>query len=106
MKKQTMKNLTIISAGLMMAGTAAFGQPMSSGRAEIMSQLAHSSAADPSLSVQQEDQNRLAMEGGTAAFELNYPFVYPSMQMDNPKLFKSFKWAAYPRVNANIPSRR
>ena len=71
---------------------------------QIMSQLAHSPAADPSLSVQQEDQNRLAMEGGTAAFELNYPFVYPSMQMDNPKLFKSFKWAAYPRVDANIPS--
>ena len=71
---------------------------------QIMSQLAHSPAADPSLSVQQEDQNRLAMEGGTAAFELNYPFVYPSMQMDNPKLFKSFKWALYPRVDANIPS--
>jgi trehalose/maltose transport system substrate-binding protein len=71
---------------------------------QIMSQLAHSPAADPSLSVQQEDQNRLAMEGGTAAFELNYPFVYPSMQMDNPKLFKSFKWAPYPRVNPNIPS--
>jgi multiple sugar transport system substrate-binding protein len=71
---------------------------------QIMSQLAHSPAADPSLGVQQEDQNRLAMEGGTAAFELNYPFVYPSMQTDNPKLFKSLKWAPYPRVDANIPS--
>src|SRR6201992_3570716 len=60
---------------------------------QIMSQLANSPAADPSLSVQQEDQNRLAMEDGTAAFELNYPFVYPSMQMDNPQLFKHFKWA-------------
>ena len=71
---------------------------------QIMSRLAHSPAADPSLGVQQEDQTRLAMEGGTAAFELNYPFVYPSMQSDNPKLFKSFKWAPYPRVDANIPS--
>jgi multiple sugar transport system substrate-binding protein len=71
---------------------------------QIMSQLAHSPAADPSLSVQQEDQNRLAMEGGTAAFELNYPFVYPSMQTDQPQIFKNFKWAPYPRVNANIPS--
>ena len=71
---------------------------------QIMSQLAHSPAADPSLGVQQEDQNRLAMEGGSAAFELNYPFVYPSMQTDNPKLFKSFKWAPYPRVYANKPS--
>jgi multiple sugar transport system substrate-binding protein len=71
---------------------------------QIMSRLAHSPAADPSLGVQQEDQNRLAMEGGTAAFELNYPFVYPSMQADNPKLFKSFKWAAYPGVNPGSPS--
>ncbi|HLI38266.1 MAG TPA: ABC transporter substrate-binding protein [Streptosporangiaceae bacterium] len=71
---------------------------------QIMSRLAHSPAADPSLSVQQEDQNRLAMEGGTAAFELNYPFVYPSMQTDNPQLFKHFKWALYPRVYPNVPS--
>ena len=32
-----MKNLIAMSAGLLMAGTAAFAQPMSSGRAEIMS---------------------------------------------------------------------
>ena len=71
---------------------------------QIMSRLANSPAADPSLAVQQEDQNRLAMEGGTAAFELNYPFVYPSMKMDNPQLFKHFKWALYPRVYPNVPS--
>ena len=72
---------------------------------QVMSRLANSPAADPSLAVQQEDQNRLAMEDGTAAFELNYPFVYPSMQMDNPQLFKHFKWALYPRVYPNVPSR-
>ena len=71
---------------------------------QIMSKLAHSPAADPSLSVQQEDQNRLAMEGGTAAFELNYPFVYPSMKADQPAMFKNFKWALYPRVNPSIPA--
>ena len=71
---------------------------------QIMKRLASSPAADPSLSVQQEDQNRLAMEGGSAAFELNYPFVYPSMQTDKPKLAKVFKWAQYPSVNANEPS--
>ena len=54
------------------------------------------SAADPSLPVQMEDQNRLAMEAGTAAFELNYPFVYPSMKANNPELFKHFKWAPVP----------
>ncbi len=70
----------------------------------IMQRLAHSVAADPSLSVQMEDQNRLAMESGTAAFELNYPFVYPSMKANKPDLFKNFKWAPYPRVDANEPS--
>lgn len=70
----------------------------------IMKRLADSPAADPSLSVQMEDQNRLAMESGSAAFELNYPFVYPSMKSDQPKLFKHFKYAQYPRVDAKIPS--
>ena len=71
----------------------------------IMKKLATSVAADPSLPVQMEDQNRLAMEAGTAAFELNYPFVYPSMKADNPELFKHFKWALYPRVKASEPAR-
>jgi hypothetical protein len=34
-----MKNLIAISAGLLIASTAAFAQPMSSGRAEIMSSV-------------------------------------------------------------------
>ena len=71
----------------------------------IMKQLADSPAADPSLSVQMENQNRLAMEAGTAAFQLNYPFVYPAMKMDNPTLFKSFKWAPYPEVTAGVPAK-
>jgi multiple sugar transport system substrate-binding protein len=70
----------------------------------IMRRLATSPAADPSLSVQMENDNRLAMESGTAAFELNYPFVYPSMKKNQPALFESFKWAPYPAVTAGGPS--
>lgn len=70
----------------------------------IMKRLASSPAADPSLSVQMEDQNRLAMENGSAAFEINYPFVYPSMQANKPNLAKVFKYTQYPRVNADEPS--
>jgi multiple sugar transport system substrate-binding protein len=70
----------------------------------IMHRLATSAAADPSLSVQMEDQNRLAMESGTAAFELNYPFVYPSMKSNQPKLFPNFKWAPYPGVTPGQPA--
>jgi multiple sugar transport system substrate-binding protein len=72
---------------------------------EIMKRLATSSAADPSLPVQMEDQNRLAMESGAAAFQLNYPFVYPSMKADKPDLFKHFKWALYPSVIPGKPAR-
>jgi multiple sugar transport system substrate-binding protein len=71
----------------------------------IMKELADSSAADPSLGVQMENDNRLAMEGGSAAFELNYPFVYPAMKADNPTLFKSFKWALYPEVIPGVPAK-
>jgi len=71
----------------------------------IMKQLADSPAADPSLPVQMENENRLAMEAGTAAFQLNYPFVYPAMKADNPKLFKSFKWALYPEVVPGQPAK-
>jgi multiple sugar transport system substrate-binding protein len=52
-----------------------------------------------------EDANRLAMEAGTAAFELNYPFVYPSMKADKPDLFKHFKWTLYPGVIPGRPAR-
>jgi multiple sugar transport system substrate-binding protein len=71
----------------------------------IMKQLASGPAADPSLPVQMENQNRLAMEAGTAAFQLNYPFVYPAMKADNPTLFKSFKWALYPSVIPGVPAK-
>jgi multiple sugar transport system substrate-binding protein len=100
-------NTLISSAGgsiLTPDGTkVAMGQPAVTALG-IMKKLATSVAADPSLSVQMEDANRLAMEAGKAAFELNYPFVYPSMKTGNPEMFKHFKWALYPRVNANEPA--
>src|SRR5689334_6378201 len=71
----------------------------------IMKQLADSTAADPSMSVQKENENRLQMEAGNAAFQLNYPFVYPGMKTDNPKLFKVFKWALYPEVIPGQPAK-
>jgi multiple sugar transport system substrate-binding protein len=81
----------------------AMGQPAVTALG-VMKKLATSAGADPSLPVQKEDQNRLAMEAGKAAFELNYPFVYPSMKTNNPELFKHFKWALYPGVTADEPA--
>jgi multiple sugar transport system substrate-binding protein len=80
------------------------GPPADKG-VSLIGRLARSPAADPSLGVQMEDQNRLAFESGKAAFEINYPFVYPSAQADVPALAKQMGWAEYPRVDANLPSR-
>jgi multiple sugar transport system substrate-binding protein len=70
-----------------------------------MKDLADGPGADPSLDVDMENQGRLAMEAGTAAFELNYPFVYPAMKTDNPKLFKTFKWALFPQITPGVPAK-
>jgi multiple sugar transport system substrate-binding protein len=72
--------------------------------ADIMHRVATSPAADPSLSNSMEDQARLAFESGKAAFELNYPFVYPSAQKNTPALAKVMAWAPWPSVNPNTPS--
>ncbi len=101
-------NTMISSAGGSILNASASGPSLGAPAVKalsIMKQLADSPAADPSLSVQMENQNRLAMEAGTAAFELNYPFVYPSMKMDEPALFKNFKWALYPEVTAGVPAK-
>jgi trehalose/maltose transport system substrate-binding protein len=73
--------------------------------ARIMRELANSPAADPSLTTQQEDQNRLAFETGSAAFELNYPFVYPSAKAGAPKIFKVMKYAPWPSVDPGKPAK-
>ena len=82
---------------------AALGQPAVTAL-ETMKKLATSVAADPSLSNQMEDQNRLAFESGSAAFQLNYPFIYPAAKADVPQIFKNLAWTTYPRVKANEPS--
>jgi multiple sugar transport system substrate-binding protein len=73
--------------------------------ARIMKRLATSPAADPSVSAQMEDQNRLAFEQGEAAFEVNYPFVYPSARADVPEIFKGMAWRPYPQVVAGRPAK-
>ena len=79
--------------------------PSAQKAAEIIHELATSPAADPALSNSDEGTARLAFENGSAAFELNYPFVYPSIQADNPKLAKVFGWTYYPSVNPGQPAK-
>lgn len=88
----------------------------------VMARVATSRAADPSLSLSHEDDARLAMQAGNAAFEVNYPFVYASMQEDGGGAFidslgrptsqntgrrvgNAFGWAPYPALVAGQPAR-
>jgi multiple sugar transport system substrate-binding protein len=77
--------------------TVTLGQPAAQA-VTVINQLAHSNSADPSLSNVMEDQARLAFESGSAAFELNYPFVWPSAQADVPKIAKNMGYALWPGV--------
>ncbi len=88
----------------------------------VMARMAASPAADPSLSVSQEDDGRLAMEAGTAAFQVNYPFIYATMhtpggggtfidergrptRQDTGRRIKDvFGWAPYPSVVPGKPA--
>ena len=73
--------------------------------AQIMKRLATSKAGDPSISAEKEDQNRLAFEQGKAAFEVNYPFIYPSAKEGAPDIFKNIAWKPYPAVDEGKPAK-
>jgi multiple sugar transport system substrate-binding protein len=94
------------AGGTILSGptTVALGPPAQVA-AGVMKQLATSVSADPSLTNQQEDDNRLAFEKGVAAFEINYPFVYPSAQMNAPKIAAQMGYTRYPAIASGMPSR-
>lgn len=89
----------------------------------VMTRVATSRAADPSLPVSNEDDGQYAMEAGTAAFEVNYPFAYsqmytprgggtfidqrgrPTGQDTGRRVKDVFGWTAYPSVVAGAPAR-
>jgi multiple sugar transport system substrate-binding protein len=101
-------NAMILSAGgqiLSDDGQRVVLGPLAARGVSVIGGLGRSAAADPSLSVQMEDQSRLAFESGDAAFQINYPFVYPSAQQNAPDLAKQIGWTQYPRVDADRPSR-
>ena len=71
---------------------------------DTIHRLANSTAVDPSIGNQMEDQTRLQFEAGRAAFELNYPYVYPSAKADVPDIFKNMAWTVYPTVKEGVPT--
>jgi multiple sugar transport system substrate-binding protein len=97
-------NSLVNSAGgqiITSANKVVIGQPAETAAA-IMHELATSPAADPSLNVTMEGSSDVAFDSGTAAFEINYPFVWASAQKANPSVAKQMGYAPFPTVTAGI----
>jgi multiple sugar transport system substrate-binding protein len=71
---------------------------------QVMKQLATAGVTSPSFTNMIEDDVRLAYQGGGGAFQVNWPYVYASMQSDAPDMLKNTAWARYPGIDANTPS--
>jgi multiple sugar transport system substrate-binding protein len=72
--------------------------PSTQTAAAIVRRLATTPASDPGLNVAQEAQSETAWEHGTAAFQINYPFVWAAAQKDSPSVFKNMGYAPFPSV--------
>jgi trehalose/maltose transport system substrate-binding protein len=71
---------------------------------ETMKKLATAGVTSPSFTNAVEDDVRLAFQSGGGAFQLNWPYVYASMQSDAPDILKNVGWTRYPAIDANTPS--
>jgi multiple sugar transport system substrate-binding protein len=72
---------------------------------QVMKTFATAGVTSPSFPNAIEDDVRLAFQTGGGAFELNWPYVYASMQSDAPDLAKNVAWAPYPAIDASTPAR-
>lgn len=66
--------------------------------------FATAGVTSPSFSNMIEDDVRHAFQNGQGAFELNWPYVYASMQKENPALAANFAWTRYPAIDSGTPS--
>ncbi len=71
----------------------------------IIGRLSSSDIAAPNLTTSNEDGARLGFEAGNSAFQINYPFVYPSAKENAPKIFEEMGAAQYPAVDPGKPSK-
>jgi len=91
-----------ITLGLESAAGARAGQ--------IMRDIATKNLGGPALSTANEDASATDFESGAAAFQVNYPFVYPRALTKVKKgtlaqsVVDDFGWALYPQVEAGKAS--
>jgi multiple sugar transport system substrate-binding protein len=89
--------------GIVGPGNKVIVGPSTKTAAEIMKRLATSAAADPGLNTSQEGPGNDVFDAGTAAFQINYPFVWSGTESTNPTVFKHMGYAPFPEV---IPGQR
>jgi multiple sugar transport system substrate-binding protein len=71
---------------------------------QTLKTFATAGVTSPSFANSVEDDARHAFQDGDGAFELNWPYVYASMQSDTPDLAKNVGWARYPGITAGQQS--
>ena len=71
----------------------------------ILGRLSNSPVAAPNITTSTEDTARLGFEAGNSAFQINYPFVFPSAKENAPKVFEQMGVAQYPAVEAGQESK-
>jgi multiple sugar transport system substrate-binding protein len=72
---------------------------------QVLQHFATAGVTTSSFTNTMEDNARLTFQQGAGPFELNWPFVYPAMQEGAPDLAKKVRWARYPGLDANTPSK-
>ncbi|GIH03101.1 sugar ABC transporter substrate-binding protein [Rhizocola hellebori] len=101
-------NTLVASAGGMIINEAGTEAVMDAGAVQalaLLQRFASAGITNPSFTNTQEDDARLQFQSGQGAFQLNYPFVYAAMAEAAPDLLKNVKWARYPAVDPNVPSK-
>ena len=85
--------------------------PAAARAAEVMQRMGTSGLGGPAFSTAGEDENATMFENGSAAFMVNWPFVWPralSAVEDgtlDAAVPQDFGWALYPQVDADKESR-
>jgi multiple sugar transport system substrate-binding protein len=74
---------------------------------EVLKNFATSGVASPALTTSKEQtiQNGFEAPNSQAAFLLNWPYAYSSIQKANPDRAAHFKWTRYPGVNPGTPGK-
>ncbi|GAA2811523.1 ABC transporter substrate-binding protein [Saccharopolyspora taberi] len=72
---------------------------------EVLRGFGRAGVTSPAMNNAKQDDARMEFENGQAAFQLNWPFVYPSMQEDRPDLARNVRWARLPGVLPGVPSK-